>query len=273
MSQRQQDKAARFRTLHESGIFVIPNPWDVGSARILAALGFPALATTSAGFAFSIGRRDGQVSRDEKLAHCREIVAATDLPVSADLERCFGDAPEIVAETIRLAAGTGLVGGSVEDATGNADAPIYDFSLAVERVASAVEAARAQTVPFTLTARCENFIRGRRDLDDTIKRLTAYAEAGADVLYAPALPDLSAIRVVCQAVAPKPVNVMCGAGSPPLAALSEAGVRRASVGAALSLVAYGAFVDAARSIQESGTFDGCKGAPFPEINGFMGMLT
>ena len=191
MAASQAERARAFRALHERpGAFVIPNPWDVGTARILAGLGFEALATTSAGMAFALGRRDGAVSRDDALAHARTIVGATALPVSADLENGFGDAPETVAETIRLAAGTGLVGGSIEDATGDPDRPIYDRSLAVERIAAAVEAARALPFPFTLTARAENFLHGRPDLDDTIGRLQAFEAAGADVLYAPGLRDL-----------------------------------------------------------------------------------
>lgn len=223
MSITQADKAKKFRALHklpatagarieaaEPGAFIIPNPWDGGSARILAGLGFEALATTSSGFAFTLGRRDGAATRDEVLAHCRAIVAVTDLPVAADLENCFGDDPKTVAETIRLAASAGIVGGSVEDSTGDERRPIHEFSLAVERVAAAVEAARALPFPFTLTARTENFLHGRQDLDDTIKRLEAFAEAGADVLFAPGLPNLEAIKLVCAAVRPRPVNVLAG---------------------------------------------------------------
>ena len=185
----QRERAERFQALHRrAGAFVIPNPWDAGSARILAALGFEALATTSAGFAFSIGRRDGAITRDDALAHARVIAAATDLPVSADLENCFGDDPKTVAETIRLSGQTGLVGGSVEDFSGDPKRPLYEFGHAVERVAAAAEAARALPFPFTLTARAENFLRGRTDIDDTIKRLQAFEKAGADVLYAPLLP-------------------------------------------------------------------------------------
>src|SRR5271154_4503065 len=211
MSFAQSEKATKFQALHtpsSAGAFIIPNPWDAGSARILAGLGFQALATTSAGFAFSLGRRDGMLTRDEVLAHCRAIAEATDLPVAADLENCFGDDPKTVAETIRLAATTGIVGGSVEDATGDDSRPIYDPVLAVERVVAAVEAARALPFPFTLTARAENFLHGRRDLDDTIRRLQAFATAGANVLFAPALPSRDAIKAVCAAVAPRPVNVL-----------------------------------------------------------------
>lgn len=269
MSISQIDKAKKFRALHKlpatpgapleaagPGAFIIPNPWDAGSARILAGLSFEALATTSAGFAFSLGRRDGSVSRDEMLAHCRSIVDATDLPVAADLENCYGDDPKTVAETIRLAAATGIVGGSVEDASGDDRRPIYDHSLAVERVAAAVEAARALPFPFVLTARAENYLHGRANLDDTIRRLQAFAEAGADVLYAPSLPTLEAIKAVCAAVAPRPVNALAAFRELafPVAELAAAGVRRISLGGVLSRVAYGALIGAAREMQQEGTF-------------------
>src|SRR4051812_29908889 len=201
----QRSKAERFQALHQGPAFVIPNPWDGGSARILAGLGFQALATSSGAAAGVLGRRDGEITRDEALAQVRIIVAATGLPVSADLEKGFGDAPQVVAETVRLAAQAGLVGCSIEDATGDKDKPLYDFALAVERVAAAVKASRETAFPFTLTARCENFLRGNPDLADTIKRLQAFAAAGADVLFAPGLPDLPAIKAVCEAVK-KPVN-------------------------------------------------------------------
>ena len=211
MTVSQKDKAARFRALHEApGAFVIPNPWDGGSARILAALGFQALATSSGAQAGALGRKDGKVTRDEALAHCRVIVDATDLPVAADLEKCFGDEPTVVAETIRLAAGVGLVGGSVEDATGDKKKPLFDNGQATERVAAAVRGgARGAGFPFTLTARTENFLRGNPNLDDVIKRLQAFEKAGADVLMAPGLPDLAAVRAVCGAVS-RPVNFMVG---------------------------------------------------------------
>ena len=262
MGASQADRAQAFRALHERpGAFAIPNPWDVGTARILAGLGFEALATTSAGMAFALGRRDGAVGRDEALAHARAVVGATPLPVSADLENGFSDAPEAVAETIRLAAGTGLVGGSIEDATGDADRPIYDRSLAVERIAAAVEAARALPFPFTLTARAENFLHGRPDLDDTIDRLRAFEAAGADVLYAPGLPDLGMIRTVCAALG-RPVNVLVGMAGAKLsvADLAAAGARRISLGSALSRVALGAFLRAAQEIKERGTFNFADGA-------------
>ncbi len=250
----QTDKARRFRALHErKGAFVIPNPWDVGSAHILAALGFEALATTSLGMAVSLGRRDGAVSREDALAHCRAVVGATDLPVSADLENCFGDDPAAVAETIGLAAATGLAGGSVEDASGDPRRPIYDFGLAVERVAAAAEAARALPFPFMLTARAENFLRGKPDLDDTIRRLQAFEKAGADVLYAPLLPDLAVIKTVCAAVL-KPVNVLAGRPQFSVAQLEAAGVKRVSLGGLLARAALGAFLRAAREIKKRGTF-------------------
>ena len=201
MTTSQSDKAARFRALHEGPrAFVIANPWDAGSARVLAALGFQALATSSGAKAGVLGKRDGKVTRDESLANARMIVEATDLPVSADLEKCFGDAPAVVAETIRLAAGVGLVGGSVEDATGEKDRPLYDIGQATERVAAAAQAARALSFPFMLTARTESFLRGNPNLDDVIKRLQTFEKAGADVLMAPGLPDLAAVRAVCVAV-------------------------------------------------------------------------
>jgi 2-methylisocitrate lyase-like PEP mutase family enzyme len=285
MSVTQADKARTFRGLHKlpvtagvpieaagAGAFIIPNPWDGGSARILAGLGFEALATTSAGFAFSLGRRDGMVTRDEVLAHCRTIVDATNLPVAADLENCFGDDPKTVAETIRLAAATGIVGGSVEDASGDDSHPIYDHALAIERVAAAVEAARALPFPFTLTARAENFLHGRRDLDDTIRRLQAFSEAGAEVLFAPGLPSLEAIRTVCAAVAPRPVNVLAGIKGLafPVAELAAAGVRRISLGGSLARTALGALIAAAREMKEHGTFAFVEhAAPTAEVGGFM----
>jgi 2-methylisocitrate lyase-like PEP mutase family enzyme len=255
MMPSQADRAQRFVELHEGpGAFVIPTPWDVGTARILAGLGFQALATTSAGHAFSLGRRDGGVSRKEALEHARTIVEATPLPVSADFENGFGDAPAFVAETIRMAAGVGLAGASIEDATGRPDAPIYDRAQAVERVAAAVEAARACDRPFVLTARAENFLHGRPDLDDTIARLQAFEAAGADVLYAPGLRDLDTIGRVCAALS-RPVNVLVGipGAAFPVEQLAQAGVRRISLGAALSKLALSAVIRAAREMQQ-GTF-------------------
>jgi 2-methylisocitrate lyase-like PEP mutase family enzyme len=250
------DRGAKFRALHErEGAFIIPNPWDIGSARILAALGFEALATTSAGMAFSLGLPDGAVTKEAALAHCRAIVAATALPVSADLEKGFGDSPEAVAETIAAAAATGLAGCSIEDHTGDPAAPIFAFELAVERIAAAVAACRALPRDFVLTARCENLLWGRDDLEDTIRRLQAYAAAGADVLYAPGLRDLESIRTVCASV-DKPVNVIMGlpGASFTLDDLAAAGVKRVSVGSALARVALGAFVAAAREMADTGTF-------------------
>lgn len=254
----QAERAERFRALHaRPGAFVIPNPWDVGTARILASLGFEALATTSAGLAFSLGRRDGEgaVGREEAIEHARTIVDATPLPVSADLENGFGDAPEATAATVAMATEVGLAGCSIEDATGRPDHPIYERSQAIERVAAAVEAARASAFPFVLTARAENYLHGRPDLDDTIARLQAFEAAGADVLYAPGLRDLETIREVCAAVS-KPVNVLMALPGMPLSVeqLAAAGVRRISLGSALSRAALGAVLGAAREIREQGTF-------------------
>jgi 2-methylisocitrate lyase-like PEP mutase family enzyme len=270
----QNDKAVRFRALHaRAGAFVIPNPWDAGSARILASLGFEALATTSAGFAFSIGRKDqaAAVSRDEILANAKDIIDATDLPVAADLEAGFGRTPRDVAETIRRASAVGLVGGSIEDATYDPQRPIYDVSEAVERVSAGIEAARSLPFPFTFTARAENFLFGRRDLDDTIRRLQAFEKAGADVLYAPGLNDIEMIRTVCKSVS-KPVNVLMGlkGRSFSVAELAAAGVRRISVGSALCRAAYGALFRAAREMKEQGTFTFANDAvPFAEIDALM----
>jgi 2-methylisocitrate lyase-like PEP mutase family enzyme len=254
----QAQKAEAFRALHERpGAFIIPNPWDAGTARLLASLGFEALATTSLGLANTLGRVDGTnaVSRCEVLDNCRVIAAATDLPVTADLENGYADAPREAAETIRLAAQAGVVGGSIEDATGDASRPIYDFALAVERVQAAVEVARALPFRFVLTARAENLLHGRLDLDDTIRRLQAFEEAGADVLYAPGVRDLATIRTVTAAVR-RPVNVVMSAADPSLtlAQLAEAGVKRVSVGGALSRLALAAFLEGAREMKDRGTF-------------------
>lgn len=248
----QSRKAEIFKALHaRAGAFVIPNPWDPGSARLLAGLGFEALATTSAGFAFSIGRPDGSVTLEEKLAHCRALCAATDLPISADLENCFADDPRKAAQTITRAAEAGMVGGSIEDYDGKG---IYSFSLAVERVQAAVEAARALDFPFMLTARAENLIRARVDMDDTIRRLQAFDAAGADVLYAPGLKTLDEVRTVTAAVG-RPVNVlMTGMQGVSVSTLGQAGAKRISVGGALARAAIGTLLRAGREMQEPGTF-------------------
>jgi 2-methylisocitrate lyase-like PEP mutase family enzyme len=252
----QNEKAKAFRALHERDrAFIIPNPWDVGTARLLAHLGFEALATTSAGYAFSAGQRDNTITRDEMMSHLSAIASATDLPVSADLENGFGHTPEIAAETIQLAATAGVVGGSIEDATGRADHPIYEREHAVERVRAAAEAARSLSFTFTLTGRAENYLHGRPDLRDTIRRLQAYQEAGADVLYAPGLTTKDDIAAVISSV-DRPVNVVMGLQGVQLslAELSAIGVKRVSVGSALSRAALGAFLRAAREMQEHGTF-------------------
>jgi 2-methylisocitrate lyase-like PEP mutase family enzyme len=262
--------AERFRALHQGpGAFVLANPWDAGSARILHGLGFRALATSSGACAGVLGRRDGKVTRDEALAHAQAIVRATDLPVSADLEKGFGDSPQAAADTIRLAAGVGLAGGSIEDATGNKDQPLFDFNHAVERVAAAAEAARAHA--FVLTARAENFLRGNPDLDDTIRRLQAFENAGADVLFAPGLPDLAAVRAVCAAVS-RPVNFMAGikGKSFSVAELEAAGVRRISLATSLFRAAMTGLIDAAREVKEKGSFGYLERTlSTPDLNGFM----
>ena len=271
----QSARAEAFRSLHDrSGIFAIPNPWDAGSARILATLGFEALATTSAGFAFSVGRPDGEgaIGREETLANAAAIVDATSLPVSADLENGFGDDPDTCAETILKAAAAGLVGGSIEDATGRAGDPIYAYDLSVRRVQAAVKAARSLPFPFVLTARAENLINGRPDLPDTIRRLVAFAQAGADVLYAPGLKTREEIDAVVRAVAPKPVNVVMGLSGPSfsLDELASLGVKRVSLGSSLARAAYGAFLQAAREVKEKGTFEFARNAvPYAEINAML----
>jgi 2-methylisocitrate lyase-like PEP mutase family enzyme len=255
MATTQHDKAVRFRELHQGPAFVIPNPWDAGSARMLAALGFQALATSSGAQAGVLGRRDGTVSRDEALAHCRSIVEAVDLPVSADLEKGFGDSPDVVAETVRLAAGVGLVACSIEDATGDRDKPLYDLAHARERVAAAVRAARQLPFPFVLTGRTENFLRPNPSLEDTIARLKAFELAGADVLMAPGLPDLDAVRAVCSAVG-KPFNFMAGikGKSFTVPELAAAGVKRVSLATSLYRMAITGAHEAAREVKERGTF-------------------
>ncbi|MDU9005686.1 isocitrate lyase/PEP mutase family protein [Sedimentitalea todarodis] len=263
---------SEFRKLHQAeGCFIIPNPWDVGTARMLESIGFRALATTSAGMAFSLGLREGQATRDQVLAHCADIVSATALPVSADLENGFGHSPESAAGTIVTVAAVGLAGGSLEDHTGDPANPIYEFEHAVERIAAAAEARDALPGDFVLTARCENFLWGRADLDDTIRRLQAFEAAGADVLYAPGLRDLTMIAQVCAAVT-KPVNVVMGMPGAvfTVAELAQAGVKRISVGSALARLAYGTFVDAARDMHENGRFDlAGKAMGFAELEGLL----
>jgi len=262
------DKGKIFRDLHAS-TFVMPNPWDVGTTKLLASFGFKALATTSAGFAFSRGLPDGAVTFETMIHHCRDVTAATELPVSADLERGKGDSPEQAAETIFAAEAAGLAGCSIEDHTGDADSPIYDFSLAVERVAAAAEAARALKHDFVFTARAENFLRGKTDLDDTIRRLQAFEKAGADVLYAPGLIDIETVRTVCSSVT-KPVNVMARPGFT-IADLSMAGAKRISLGPWLTNFAYGMLETAAREIQQDGTFGFTRAAmPFGKLQALFG---
>jgi 2-methylisocitrate lyase-like PEP mutase family enzyme len=274
MSVSQNEKAAHFRTLHDGPTtFVIPNPWDVGSSRVLAGLGFQALATSSAAAAAALGRRDHDLTRDEALAHARLIVDATDLPVSADLGNGFGDAPEVVAETIRLAAEVGLVGCTIEDATGNQESPLYDDRLAVERIAAAAQAARSRPFPFILTARAHNLLYAAPSLDDTIRRLRAFEKAGADVLFAPGLPDLAAVRAVCTAVS-KPVNFMVGIKGRSFAVreLAAAGVRRISLATSLYRAAMTGLLDAASAVKDHGQFGFLeRSVTTPELYSLMGI--
>jgi 2-methylisocitrate lyase-like PEP mutase family enzyme len=268
----QLHKAVSFRNLHaRPGTFVIPNASHPGHALILASIGFEAIATTSAGLAFSLGRKDGAVTRDEALANARSIVEATDLPVSGDLENGYGHDPEEVAKTIRMAAEVGLVGGSIEDASGDPDEPIYEVQHSVRRIAAAAEAVRTLPFPFTLVGRAENFLHGRPNLDDTIARLKAYEKAGADVLFAPGLPGLDAIRAVLAAVS-KPVNVIAGlkGATYTLKELADAGVRRVSLGGSLARAEMAAFIRAASEVKEKGTFTYAEAAtPSPVANAFM----
>ena len=250
----QTELAARFLELHRPGQpLLMPNPWDVGTARILAALGFEALATTSAGHAVSEGGLDGTITREQAIAHGGALAAAVDVPVSADLENCFADSPEDVAQTVRMAIDAGLAGCSIEDFTTNAENPIYEFGFAVERVAAAAQAAHSGDVHFVLTARAENHLRGVDDLDDTIARLRAYGEAGADVLYAPGITSAEDIRRVVES-AGRPVNVLTFPGVPPVAELAELGVARVSVGSAFALTAIAALAEAAEELRSSGTY-------------------
>ena len=269
----QVEKGQIFAALHErDGAFIIPNPWDVGTARLLAQLGFEALATTSAGSSFSMGQRDNSITRNDMMAHVATIAAATELPVSADLENGFGDSPEFVAETIKLAARAGLVGGSIEDMSRDPGRPIYDMGFATERVRAAAEVVRDLLFAFTLTARAENYLAGRPDLGDTIKRLQAYQAAGADVLYAPGIVSKDDIATIVKSV-DRPVNVVMGLQGVQLslAELSAIGVKRVSVGSALSRAALGAFLRAAREMREHGTFTFAEQAVgYRDINAMLG---
>ena len=271
MSITQAERARAYRALHERpGMFLMPNPWDAGTAKLFASLGFEALATTSLGLASSLGRVDGtlSVSREELIANCRQIASATDLPLNADLENGYADDPDEAAEIFKLAAEAGVVGGSIEDATGNAAQPIYDFDLAVKRVAAAARVAHSLPFPFTFTARAENYLHGRPDFDDTVRRLRAFAEAGADVLYAPGLRDLATIRRLVAAL-PRPVNVVMGMIDPEITVpqLAEAGVKRVSIGGALARRAYAAVRDAAISMRDAGSFRWVREAmPGKELN-------
>lgn len=261
------DRRRAFRRLHETGCFVIPNPWDLGSARLLAQLGFPALATTSSGFAWSLGRRDNHVSLEEALAHIRSIASGVEIPVNADFEGGFAIAPADVAANVGAATATGVAGLSIEDSTGDAANPLFDFTLAVERIRAARRAIDDSGTGVLLTARSEGFIVGRPDLAETIRRLTAYAEAGADCLYAPGIRTKAEIAAVIQAVAPKPVNVLVGSDFATVTELAQAGVRRISVGGALARAAWTGFLQAAKEIAEQGTFTTlARAVSFADIN-------
>ena len=256
MTMTQTEKALRFQQLHQrAGAFLIPNPWDAGSARVLAGLGFEAFATSSGASAATFGRRDGKLTRDEALASARAVANATDLPVAADLENGFGDGSDAVAETIRMAAEAGFVGCSIEDHTGDKERPLYELQFAADRIAAAVQAAKSLPFRFTLTARAENFVHGKPDLDDTIKRLQAYEKAGADVLFAPSLPDLAAVRAICSAVS-KPVNFMVAirGKSFTVSQLVDAGVKRISFASSLYRAAMTGLIEAASELKRSGTF-------------------
>ena len=263
------DRIRAFRTLHQSGCFVIPNPWDVGSARILAQLGFSALATTSSGFAWTLGRADNHVTLDEVLAHLRAMTASVDLPFNADFEGGFAVEPAEVAVNVTAATATGIAGLSIEDSTGNDTTPLFELALAVERVRAARQAIDASGTGVLLTGRSEGFVAGRPDLTETIRRLTAYAEAGAECLFAPGLRTMEEIRAVVSAVAPRPVNVLVGSGFTTVAELEQAGVRRISVGGALARTAWGAFYEAATEIRDKGVFSRlASGVPFASMNDF-----
>jgi 2-methylisocitrate lyase-like PEP mutase family enzyme len=261
------DRCRRYRQLHQSGCFVIPNPWDLGSARLLARLGFPALATTSSGFAWSLGRRDNHVSLDEALAHFRSIARSVDLPVNGDFEGGFAVEPEQVGANVLQATATGVAGLSIEDSTGDASKPLFDFDLAVERIRATRQAIDESKTGVLLTGRSEGFIVGRPDLAETILRLTAYAEAGADCLYAPGIRTKAEIVAVVEAVAPRPVNVLVGGDFTTVTELAAMGVRRISVGGALARAAWTGFLQAAEEIAERGSFTAlARGVPFGEIN-------
>ena len=263
------DRIHAFRALHQSGCFVIPNPWDVGSARILAQLGFSALATTSSGFAWTLGRADNHVTLDAVLAHLRAMTASVDIPFNADFEGGFAVEPADVAVNVTAAAVTGVAGLSIEDSTGDDANPLFEFALAVERVRAARQAIDASGTGVLLTGRSEGFVAGRPDLKETIRRLTAYAEAGAECLFAPGLRTMEEIRAVVSAVAPRPVNVLVGSGFTTVAELEQAGVRRISVGGALARTAWGAFYEAATEIRDKGVFSRMgSGVPFASMNDF-----
>jgi 2-methylisocitrate lyase-like PEP mutase family enzyme len=262
-----RERRATFRELHQSGCFVIPNPWDVGTARLLVQLGFPALATTSSGFAWSLGRRDNAVSLEEALAHFQAIAASVPVPVNGDFEGGFARDPEEIGRNVSRAAATGIAGVSIEDSTGDSAEPLYEFRLAVERVRAARRALDASAPDVVLTGRSEGFIVGRPDLKETVRRLQAYAEAGADCLYAPGLKTRADIETVVRAVAPRPVNVLVGSEVRSVAELAKLGVRRISVGGALARAAWAGFLSAAREIAERGTFtELARAIPFAEIN-------
>jgi len=262
------ERVARFRALHESGCFVMPNPWDVGSARALEGMGFPALATTSAGLAWTLGRPDTHVTLDEALAHLRAVAAAVEVPVNADFQNAFAHDPDGVHANVRAAAGTGVAGLSVEDSTGDDADPLYELELAVDRVRAAREAVDASGTQVVLTARSEGFVVGRPDLDETVRRLRAFADAGADCLYAPRLTTVEQIRVVVEAVAPKPVNLLINAPFITVAGAAALGVRRISVGGTLARTAWGGFLAAAREIAGTGTFSGFES--LPDVDGLLG---
>jgi len=263
------DRIRAFRALHQSGCFVIPNPWDVGSARILAQLGFSALATTSSGFAWTLGRADNHVTLDEVLAHLRAMTASVDIPFNADFEGGFAVDPADVAVNVTAATPTGIAGLSIEDSTGDDANPLFELGLAVERVRAARQAIDASGTGVLLTGRSEGFVAGRPDLKETIRRLTAYAEAGAECLFAPGLRTMEEIRAVVSAVAPRPVNVLVGSGFTTMAELEQAGVRRISVGGALARTAWGAFYEAATEIRDKGVFSRmASGVPFASMNDF-----